>query len=1061
VSNRKPQGPGGFGPGSTVAGYRLDQMIGQGGMAVVYRAYDRRLQRRVALKILAPELARDKEFRLRFIRESRAAAAVDHPNIIPIFEAGESAGVLFIAMRFVEGHDVRTLLEEHGTLAAERVCAIVSQVAAALDVAHSLGLVHRDVKPANMLRDATAYTNQPDHIYLSDFGLSKRSLASTGLTSRGHFLGTLNYISPEQIEGRKVDGRADLYGLACSAFEMLIGEPPFKREDNVAIMYAQLNAPPPPVAPHRPDLPAAAAIDEVMARALAKKPDDRYATCLDFAIALRRACGLHQAQHGPRLTGPGPSGWGDNWPGGPGPAMPGQAPSVPPGSAAGAPVGTLSVPPAPAPPAGPGYPGTAYPGTGYQGEPYQSEDYQGAGYQGEGYQGEGYQGSGYQGGRYQGEGGQGSGPRAAPAPGAGSTPPGSPARGFTSPDEATHRLPPGTVPSEEITHLVPPDEITHLVPPGTGSQGTGSQGQVSPDEIPTVVPDSAPHGTPRSGSGPHGTPGTGPLYAAAPVTDAPAPGVSTPVSPPHGTRAPGGSPPYGTPTPGTSPPYGTPGGPPPHGTRAPGGSPPYGTPAPGASPPYGTPAPGGSPPHGTPGPVYAAVPATGSPAPGTPAPGSPPYGTAAPGRADPGVLPPGISPPGGPPATGQGMPGRRPWITRRPAIAIIAVCVAALATTGGYLLVKDGGNPKPPARAGLTISPPACTTQAAAGQNLTNVHVSQLDTGKEPFDVEVAPGGYGFASFQGGIAVLSTSRPVPKVIGTVRLPGAQGEALTPDNRFLVVAAGSGISVYSVSDLEHGPVSPIGSIASPHGVHSVQVAVSPDSKFAFATLEGSDQVAVFNLAQAEATRFKPSASLVGDIPVSKGPVGLELSPDGRYLYVATGLQRPAVTSGQGTLTVIDAHKARTSPATSVIGKINAGCGPDRLVVSPDGKYVWVTSGGGNALLGYNAASLLSDPQHALAAKVPLGELPLGIAFVDQGKLLVVADSNRDRLEGTGSNLAVVSVAKALAHQPGALLGFIKSGTTPRNLTLERNGKTLLVTNTISNEIYAVDISHLQS
>ncbi len=300
MSEQSAPGPGGLGPGSFIAGYRLDEQIGRGGMAVVYRAWDSRLERRVALKILAPELARDDEFRQRFIRESRAAAAVDHHNIIPIYEAGEAAGVLFIAMRFVDGRDVQTIINQRGPLPPARVCDIVGQVAAALDAAHAHGLVHRDVKPANMLRDPSVGSDRTDHVYLSDFGLSKHSVSQSGpsLTSQGQFLGTLNYVAPEQIEGRPVDGRTDEYALACSTFEMLTGSPPFRREETLAIMYAQLSSQPPAVTSSRPDLPEA--VDQVMARALAKKPADRYPTCLEFAAALRQACG-----YGPGGTDPG------------------------------------------------------------------------------------------------------------------------------------------------------------------------------------------------------------------------------------------------------------------------------------------------------------------------------------------------------------------------------------------------------------------------------------------------------------------------------------------------------------------------------------------------------------------------------------------------------------------------------------------------------------------------------------------------------------------------------------------------------------------------------------
>src|SRR5216683_4776401 len=277
VSEGNPVVPGGFAPGGRSRGNRPEEQIGQGGMAVVFRAHDERLDRTVALKILAPALAADEAFRQRFIRESRAAAAVDDPHIIPVFEAGEASGVLFIAMRWVRGGDIRSLIGQAGPMPPGRAAEIVSQVASALDAAHGRGLVHRDVKPANMLVDASSGTGRPDHIYLSDFGLSKGSLQASGLTGTGTFLGTLDYIAPEQIEGQAVDGRADQYSLACAAFELLAGTPPFARAEPMAVMYAQLSDPPPSVHRLRRELPTA--VDAVFIRALAKTPDDRYPTC--------------------------------------------------------------------------------------------------------------------------------------------------------------------------------------------------------------------------------------------------------------------------------------------------------------------------------------------------------------------------------------------------------------------------------------------------------------------------------------------------------------------------------------------------------------------------------------------------------------------------------------------------------------------------------------------------------------------------------------------------------------------------------------------------------------
>ena len=284
--------------GSRIAGYRLEEQIGAGGMAVVFRACDERLERLVTLKVLSPALAADEAFRQRFIRESRAAAAVDDPHIIPVHEAGEANGMLFIAMRYVRGGDVRTVIRREGPLSPSRAVAIISAVASALDAAHAVGLVHRDVKPANMLVDRRP--GRPDHVYLSDFGLSKRMQSSLGLTGSGQFLGTLNYSAPEQIQGRPVDGRADEYSLACAAFELLSGTPPFPRGHAAAVMWAHCSEPPPLLTSRRPGLPPA--VDGVLARALAKTAGDRYDSCQEFADALRSTLGLAPYDSGPGVV---------------------------------------------------------------------------------------------------------------------------------------------------------------------------------------------------------------------------------------------------------------------------------------------------------------------------------------------------------------------------------------------------------------------------------------------------------------------------------------------------------------------------------------------------------------------------------------------------------------------------------------------------------------------------------------------------------------------------------------------------------------------------------------
>ncbi|MEO3974747.1 serine/threonine-protein kinase [Streptomyces sp. CAU 1734] len=273
--------------GKRIADYRVEREIGRGGMAVVYRARDLRLDRTVALKLLAPELARNDTFRKRFTHESRVAAAIDHPHIVPVFEAGETDGLLYIAMRYVPGQDLRALLNRTGPLPVATAGRIAAQVASALDAAHAHDLVHRDVKPGNILIAEGTDSDHPEHVYLTDFGLTKKSLSLTGFTTVGQFVGTLDYVAPEQISGRPVDGRCDVYGFACVVYETLAGTPPFQRDDDMALLWAHQFDTPPSLTERRPELPAA--VDPVLARALAKSPDERYDTCGGFVSALRAA----------------------------------------------------------------------------------------------------------------------------------------------------------------------------------------------------------------------------------------------------------------------------------------------------------------------------------------------------------------------------------------------------------------------------------------------------------------------------------------------------------------------------------------------------------------------------------------------------------------------------------------------------------------------------------------------------------------------------------------------------------------------------------------------------
>ncbi|HET9249197.1 MAG TPA: protein kinase [Actinomycetota bacterium] len=282
--------------GTQIGTYRIDRLLGRGGMSTVYLAEHAGLKRRVALKVLSAEMAADERFRERFIRESELAASLEDPNVLPIYEAGEHDGVLFIAMRYVEGRDLKTMIREEGPLDAVRTERIVDQVANALDAAHAKGLVHRDVKPGNILV-APGSGSRAEHAYLSDFGLSKRAASDSGLTATGVFAGTLNYAAPEQFEGGPLDGRTDIYSLGCVLFECLTGELPFRRDQDAALMYAHLHEPPPEATSLRSELPPE--VDRVIETAMAKRPSERYATAGDLAAALRGAIGGERRAHAP------------------------------------------------------------------------------------------------------------------------------------------------------------------------------------------------------------------------------------------------------------------------------------------------------------------------------------------------------------------------------------------------------------------------------------------------------------------------------------------------------------------------------------------------------------------------------------------------------------------------------------------------------------------------------------------------------------------------------------------------------------------------------------------
>ena len=270
--------------GHELGGYRLQAVLARGGMGVIYEAESPRLGTTIALKVLAPELSGDDVFRTRFLRESRIAASLNHPNVLPIFDTGAADDLLYIAMRYVEGADLRAVLKAQGRLTPTQALPLITQVGRALDAAHREGLVHRDVKPPNILIER-GNDDEPDHVYLADFGVTKHVSSTSGLTQTGHFVGTIDYIAPEQIQSQHVDGRADLYSLGCVLYECLTGQPPFVRQVDAAVLFAHITEPPPRPRSVRPELPEA--IDEVIARALAKDPEQRYSTCREFLTAVR------------------------------------------------------------------------------------------------------------------------------------------------------------------------------------------------------------------------------------------------------------------------------------------------------------------------------------------------------------------------------------------------------------------------------------------------------------------------------------------------------------------------------------------------------------------------------------------------------------------------------------------------------------------------------------------------------------------------------------------------------------------------------------------------------
>jgi hypothetical protein len=279
--------------GDEFAGYRIEQRLGRGGMGVLYLALEPGLERRVALKLIAPEAAADEVFARRFAEESKIAASIEHPNVVPIYAAGEEDGVPFIAMRYVAGADLAKRLVREGRLEPAVAVELIAQIGNGLDAIHAAGLIHRDVKPANVLLSGG---EAAEHAYITDFGVARNVSTESGLTQTGRFVGTLDYVAPEQIAGGEIDARVDVYALGCLLFKLLTGEVPFPKDSDAARLFAHLNDPPPAPSLYVPEI--SMALDDVVIRAMSKAPEDRYPSAGDLGRAAQAAL------RGERTTAP-------------------------------------------------------------------------------------------------------------------------------------------------------------------------------------------------------------------------------------------------------------------------------------------------------------------------------------------------------------------------------------------------------------------------------------------------------------------------------------------------------------------------------------------------------------------------------------------------------------------------------------------------------------------------------------------------------------------------------------------------------------------------------------
>ena len=409
--------------------------------------------------------------------------------------------------------------------------------------------------------------------------------------------------------------------------------------------------------------------------------------------------------------------------------------------------------------------------------------------------------------------------------------------------------------------------------------------------------------------------------------------------------------------------------------------------------------------------------------------------------------------------------------------ATVAAALALAGCTSGAPHAGPGTRSAPSSRVLSSAGAPGCSVATGTARQLPAGLVRLSPVPGDPFGVAVTSDGHwSFVSYlsasQGGgdVGVFATTGSAsPRLVHRIPVQQGLGMALTPGDRYLLVAQGAGAAVLSVPAAERGARNAVLGALSSGGAGqtafggAIEVAVSPDGRFAFASLEYSGEIAVFNLQRALASHFLTSG-LVGNIPMGIAPVGMAVSPDGDWLYATSEVNRthrngPGAAGGaQGSLSVISLHKAETDPAHSVVSRVDAGCSPVRVVTSASGGTVWMTARESDMLLGFSASRLRGDPSDSLIARVEVGEAPVGLALVDGGQRVVVADSNRFQRQGASASLAVVNVVAALAGKP-ALAGYLPAGSFPRQMDLEPGGRTLLVTNFGSQQLETVNVANL--